>query len=68
MNLVHNIENHPLIALPVCLIHLGIAQLLNKFPAIPEIIMQLFQILAWSITITVGVISIYGTYKKWRGK
>mgnify|MGYP003438028200 FL=1 len=63
--MVHTIESHPAIALSIGVIHI-IAAWLIKHMEIPLIFMQIFQIAAWSITITVGVITIYGAFKKWK--
>jgi len=67
MNLVNYIEHHPSIAFVVGAIHLGLAHSLDSLE-IPSIVMQVFQIGAWVVTILVGCISIYGSYKKWRKK
>jgi len=67
MNLIEHISHHPKVAFVIGGIHL-LASYALKGLEIPSIIMQLFQLGAWSITITVGAISIYGAYKKWRKK
>lgn len=59
--MTHTIEfisTHPLVAFCVMSIHLGISLALYEFQ-LPIIVMQLFQIFAWVITITVGAITIY---------
>jgi hypothetical protein len=63
MNILHYIESHPSIALVVGGVHLAIGHWLHTIE-IPTIIMQLFQIGAWSVTISVGLITIYGFFKK----
>lgn len=65
MNIINYIEHHPLVALVVTSGHLMASYALHNIE-IPNIIMQAFQLGAWSVTITVGLISIIGAYKKWR--
>lgn len=61
------IQSHPKIALIVGGIHLFMAEYLNNVQ-IPEIVMQAFQIGAWTITMAVGLITIHGSWKKRRKK
>lgn len=63
MIFVDYIQHHPLIAFIVGLSHLVLAEALHE-AQIPVIYMQLFQIGAWGITIAVGLITIYGFFKK----
>lgn len=63
MSVTEYISEHPKIALIVGLAHITFAEFLHNVE-IPKIIMQLFQIGAWSITITVGLITIAGFLKK----
>lgn len=67
MNLVDQISHHPKVAFIIGGIHL-VASYALKNLEIPNVVMQVFQLGAWCITITVGAISIYGAYKKWRKK
>lgn len=63
MALIEYIEHHPAIAFCVGIAHIGFARYLNTIE-IPIFVMQLFQIGAWSITVLVGLITIYGFIKK----
>lgn len=63
MNIATYIQDHPLVALLVGSAHIITAEHLKDIE-VPTIIMQLFQIGAWSITIAVGAITIYGFIKK----
>ncbi len=63
MALIDYIEHHPSIAFCVGIVHIGLARFLHSVE-IPLIVMQLFQIGAWTITIVVGLITIYGFIKK----
>ena len=67
MSLINYIEHNPVIALIVGGIHLAASYSLHSLE-IPTVIMQVFQIGAWSVTMVVGVISIYGAYKKHKKK
>lgn len=63
MNLAEYISQHPIIAFSVGVVHITAAKIMTLV-AIPEIVMQVFQIGAWSTTIAVGAITIYGFLKK----
>jgi hypothetical protein len=63
MTFIDYIQHHPVIALAVGLTHLAVAEVLTH-SEVPVIIMQSFQIGAWSTTIIVGLITIYGALKK----
>lgn len=63
MNLIDQISHHPKVAFVIGGIHL-VASYALKTLEIPTIVMQLFQLGAWCITITVGAVSLYGIYKK----
>ena len=65
MSAIEYVSQHPAIALGVGVVHITAAKLMT-FVAIPQIAMQLFQLGAWSTTIAVGLITIYGSYKKWK--
>jgi hypothetical protein len=67
MSFIEYIQHHPVIALVVGTIHLAVAEVLTH-SEVPLIVMQSFQIGAWSTTIIVGLISIYGAVKKWFSK
>jgi hypothetical protein len=68
MSILEYIQAHPYVALVVGVVHLLAAEKMQHYPEIPSIVMQVFQVAAWSVTIAVGLISIYGTLKKWRKK
>jgi len=57
------ISTHPIIAFTIMSVHLAVSIALYELQ-IPLIVMQLFQIGAWIITITVGLITIYKFLKK----
>jgi len=63
MSTTEYISHHPIIALFV-----GLAHLLGAFVVstmeLPTIVMQLFQIGAWIVTIAVGLITLYSFYNK----
>ena len=63
MSLTEYISHHPIIALTVGTIHIISAHVITHFE-LPVIVMQIFQLGAWSTTIAVGLITIYGFYKK----
>lgn len=63
MSFIEYIQHHPKIAFVVGAIHLAASYSL-KTAEIPSIVMQLFQVGAWTVTITVGIVSLYGTFKK----
>lgn len=67
MTLTSYIQDHPLVALLVGSVHIITAEHLKDIE-VPTIVMQLFQIGAWSITIAVGVITISGFLKKRKKK
>lgn len=67
MNLIDYISNHPKIAFIVGTSHIAASIWINTVE-IPKIVMQSLQCGAWAITITVGLITIYGAFKKWRNK
>ena len=58
------ISQHPAIALIVGLTHLALAEKILPQVEIPLIVMQLFQIGAWTVTISVGLITIVPFIKK----
>lgn len=62
--------HHPLVGMTVSIFHLaaGIVLGLATYPEIPVIVMQLFQIGAWSAGITAGVFTCYGVIKTHHGK
>lgn len=62
-NTIDYVSSHPIIAFIVMTIHIGMTVAIYEFQ-LPTIVMQLFQILAWSVTITVGLITIYKFFKK----
>lgn len=61
---MHYIAHHPAIALIVALFHISAAAAMHELE-IPKIIMQAFQVGAWSITITVGLITILGAIRRY---
>ncbi len=60
---VEFISTHPLIAFIVMSIHLTVSIVLYELQ-IPLIVMQIFQIGAWTITILVGLVTLYKFIKK----
>lgn len=53
------ISTHPIISLIVMLsIHLGASVAIYELQ-LPLIVMQLFQIAAWAVTVLVGIITVY---------
>lgn len=62
-HVMHYIAHHPGIALIVGLLHISAAAAMHEFQ-IPTIIMQCFQVGAWSVTITVGLITILGAVRR----
>lgn len=62
MTFIDYIQHHPIIAFMVGVCHIVIAETLPE-AAVPIIIMQFIQIGAWGVTITVGLITIYGFFK-----
>lgn len=62
MTATEYISNHPVIALVVGVTHIITAEFMNSME-LPTILMQIFQLGAWSVTITVGIITIYGFFK-----
>lgn len=54
---VEYIGHHPAIALCVCTIHLIITKTLLSMH-VPPIVMECFQIGAWTVTILVGVVTL----------
>lgn len=64
MNVTDYISSHPSIALVVGLTHLTIAEKVIPNYEVPVIVMQSFQILAWTVTISVGLITIIPFVRK----
>jgi hypothetical protein len=67
MSSIEYISHHPSVAFCVGLLHLITIEFLGAFQ-LPLILMQTLQAGAWTITICVGLISMYGSYKRWRNK
>jgi primosomal replication protein N len=67
MNAIEFVATHPIVALTVGAIHLAVAETLYKL-SVPTVIMQGFQLGAWTITIIVGLITIYGFLTKKKKK
>lgn len=67
MTIIEYIQHHPKLAFVVGAVHLASTYLISDWE-VPTIVMQLFQVGAWSVTITVGMVSLYGTFKKWKQK
>lgn len=71
MTITEYISTHPKVALIVGVSHVTVAEVLKGWE-IPVIIMQAFQVGAWSVTIIVGCITTYGAakraYLKWKLK
>ena len=63
MILIEYIQTHPIIAVIVGVIHIAFAEYLKSIE-IPLIVMQFTQLGAWAVTITVGLITIYGFIKR----
>lgn len=63
MSAVEYIQHHPVIGFTVCLCHLVFSKLIITSYQVPAIVMQCFQLGAWCVTITVGLITIYGFFK-----
>ena len=63
MTAIDYIQSHPAVAFIVGVTHLIGALIINDL-ALPTLLMQIFQLGAWSVTITVGLITIYGFFKK----
>lgn len=66
-HIIEYISSHPKIALCVMIVHLAGTFVIRDFQ-LPIIIMQVFQLLAFSATITIGVITAYKFFKsdkKW---
>jgi hypothetical protein len=64
-DLLTTIEHHPVVAFCICIINTVIAVSLPMMDIqVPVIVIQLFQILAASVTITVGLITINKHYRK----
>jgi hypothetical protein len=57
------ISTHPIIAFIVMSIHLTVSVAIYELQ-LPIIVMQLFQIGAWSVTIIIGLITMYKFFKK----
>lgn len=64
-NHIEFIASHPIIAFLVMAGHLTISVFIYELQ-LPIIVMQIFQIIAWTITIIVGLITIYKFLKKKR--
>ncbi len=67
MTFTNYIEHHPAVAFLVGCLHLATIEFIGAFE-LPVLLMQTLQAGAWTITICVGLISIHGSYKKWRNK
>lgn len=63
MNIIQYIQDHPVFALIIGGAHLATAEAL-AVTQVPLIVMQIFQLGAWTITSIVGLITIYGWFKK----
>ena len=63
---VNFLGNHPVVgwAISIVFLFVGIAVKQIEETHIPLIVMQFFQIIAWSATIIVGFITTYGWVKK----
>jgi hypothetical protein len=61
--MIHHISDSPLLALKVMVLQLAISLAVYEFQ-LPIIVMQLFQLLAFASTITIGIITIYKFIKK----
>ncbi len=62
-NHIEFIATHPIIAFTVMAFHLVVSLAIYELQ-LPVIFMQVFQIIAWTITIIVGLITIYKFFKK----
>lgn len=62
--------HHPYIGLCISLFHLltGVVLGITHSPELPTIVMQLFQIGAWSAGIAAGIFTCYGVYRTHHGK
>ena len=67
MSHIEYIGHHPTVAFLVGILNIALVEFLGAFQ-MPLILMQTLQAGAWTITICVGLISIHGSYKKWRNK
>lgn len=63
MHFIEFIQSHPRIALFVGLTHIIAAETIHKIE-VPVVIMQVFQLTAWTVTSVVGLITITGWLKK----
>lgn len=63
MTVIESLETHPFVGLIITIVNLVVAETLSLLQ-IPTIVMQLFQIGAWSATIIIGSITIHGFIKK----
>lgn len=61
------ISEHPKLASIVCFVNMVGAYHVTDF-TMPVIVMQIFQIMAWIVTIIVGSITIATTVNKWLKK
>jgi hypothetical protein len=66
MSLLHYIENHPLTGFALTGGHFLIGKKVGDIPAyhLPPVLIESFQVGAYSVSITVGLITVYGFYKK----
>ena len=71
MKYMHHFEHHPVLGFIVSIVHIVTGMFLGVIQSdiqIPTIIMQLFQLGAWSVGICAGIATIYGVYKTHHGK
>ena len=62
MNLIELIQANPKSGAVIAIINLLLAESISEVQ-IPTIFMQCFQLMAWAITISVGLITLIGIYK-----
>jgi hypothetical protein len=69
MTLTEFVGQHPLVGASVTAIHMGGAALLQVSDVeLPVIVMQLFQVGAWTVAMAAGAFTIYGVLKTHHGK
>ena len=63
MTPIEYVQTHPAVALVVTVCHVLMAEAIKEIQ-VPIIFMQAAQLGAWAVTITVGLITIYGFFNK----
>ena len=66
-NLVNLLMDDPKVGGLLSVFHVLLAAIFGEIQhyTIPEVVMQLFQLAAWIVAIFIGLVSIFGYFKKW---